>query len=232
MIVAIHQPNFIPWLGYFLKIARANKFVFLDTVQYTKNSFINRNRIKTQSGAAWLTVPVRAKGRFGQPICEVEIVWEEDWRQKHLQTLVTNYRRAPYFSEVFPLLESLYGSVRQDTTLSEFNISIIQAISEHLGLRPTMLRVTNLMVEGKGTDLLVSICQKLQASVYLAGGGATKYQDNQKFLAAGIQIEYSDFKSMPYVQQGGDFVENLSIVDGLMNCGRSIINLICPPLSG
>ena len=229
MRVGIHQPNFLPWLGYFYKLMLAERFVFLDIVQYSKNSFINRNRIKTPQGPSWLTVPVRAKGRFGQSIGEVEIVWDADWRRKHLNSLVANYGRAPFFEEVFPQIQLEYRKVGPGTLLAEFNISLAQQICAYLGLNPQFVRARDLKVEGTDTALLVSICKSVGASRYLAGGGAVKYQADEQFASAGIEVEYSRFRGQPYPQVWNGFVENLSIVDALMNCGRATRDLLSPP---
>lgn len=226
MVVAIHQPNFIPWLGYFYKMAHARQFVFLDTVQYAKASFINRNRIKLKSGPSWLTVPVCTKGRFGQAISDVEIDWDQGWQQKHLHSLTITYHRAPFFDEVFPLLKSQYVSNETVQKLADFSISMIQTICRYLGLSPTLGRASELGVQGKSTDLLVNICTKLGASTYLAGSGAVKYQEDEKFTKAGILVQYSSFRSIKYNQLWGEFVENLSIVDALMNYGQSTRELL------
>ncbi len=106
MIVAIHQPNFWPWIAYFYKILRCDTFVFLDNVQYTKNSFINRNKIKTSQGYIWLTVPVSFN--FGQKILEVKINNNTDWRKKHLKTLELNYKKAIFFEEIYEIIKEVY----------------------------------------------------------------------------------------------------------------------------
>jgi hypothetical protein len=232
MIVAIHQPNFIPWLGYFYKIAHADVFVFLDSAQFTRNSYINRNRIKTQSGPQWLTVPVRTTGRFGQSILEVKMAWESDWRQKHMNALTTNYGRAPFFPQVLALLERSYSVVGSGSGLAEFNISLIEAVCAYLDIKREFVRASNLALEGQSTDLLVRICQELGATTYLAGGGAVNYQDDAMFKAAGVEVEYSDFKRQPYPQLWGDFLPNLSIVDALMNKGPSTLDLLVKQTQG
>jgi hypothetical protein len=228
MMIAIHQPNFIPWLGYFYKLACADQFVFADSLQFTKGSFINRNRIKTNSGTAWLTVPVLTRGRFAQYICDVEIVNDRNWARKHLATIGAHYRRAPYFHEVFPLLESVYAQGTLGPLLVSFNIALIRCLCSYLDLQPIFIRASELRVEGKGTQLLQRICQKLGANRYLAGSGARNYQDDGRLISAGIQPLYSDFRAEKYPQLGNGFVENLSIVDAVMNCGTSVRQFITP----
>jgi len=217
---AIHQPNYIPWLGYFFKIAHADKFVFLDNVVYPDASFINRNSIKTPSGPAWLTIPVIRSGRSGQLIGEVEMDCVKRWAGRHLATLRSNYGRAPYFKETFALLEPHYRSRSADRgSLAEFNIGLICSIAAHLGLNAQLMRASELSVSGHKTDLNLDICRAIGARTYLAGTGAKSYQDDAKLEDAGITPVYSPFSHPRYPQRFGEFVENLSIVDVLMNCG-------------
>src|SRR5256885_665158 len=164
MIVAIHQPNFLPWLGYFYKLASTDAFVFLDNVQYSKNSFINRNRIKTPIGPQWLTVPVQTSGKFNQKINEVVILPDADWKRRHLNTLRTNYGRAPFFEEVFAMLNEEYALVERGTKLADFNVNLVLAICSYLGIESRKIRASEMLVDGTSTGLLVSICQELGAS--------------------------------------------------------------------
>jgi hypothetical protein len=226
MVVAIHQPNFLPWLGYFHKLAHVDAFVFLDTVQYTRNSFINRNRIKTKTGAQWLTLPVRTSGKFGQVIAEVLTVSDQDWRRKHLNALATHYRRTPYFEEVFALLETQYTAVEAQTTLADFNINLTRTVCSYLKLKSKLVRARDLVTSGNSTELLVSICRGLGADAYLAGRGALKYQEDEYFKSAGIQVQYSEFAPQFYSQMWGSFIGNLSVVDALMNCGQQTQRLL------
>jgi WbqC-like protein family len=220
-IAAIHQPNYIPWLGYFFKIAHAHKFVFLDIVSYPCNSFVNRNYIKTPKGPAWLTIPVLTSGRFGQLIREVEIHNLHNWAERHLRILRSNYGRAPYFKETFALLEPHYCGNRGERYLTEFNIGVICSIARYLGIGSQFLRASELSVSGQKTDLIVDICRTIGATTYLAGtGGAMSYQEDAKLEDAGIAPVYSPFSQKRYTQLFGDFVGNLSIVDVLMNCGQ------------
>jgi hypothetical protein len=220
VVAAIHQPNYIPWLGYFFKISRADKFVFLDVVPAPKSSFVNRNSIKTQHGPEWLTIPIHRTGHSGQPICDIETDNIRGWPRRHLATFRTNYSKAPYFKEIFALLENVYGTVAGDrSSLADFNIMLIRAIANYIGLSPQWLRASELGVAGHKTDLLLSICVSIGATTYLAGSGAKAYQQDDVFANAGITTMYSPFSQRSYPQRFGDFVENLSIVDVLMNCG-------------
>lgn len=217
-MVAIHQPNYIPWLGYFFKIARARKFVFLDMVKFPNPGVVNRNTIKAQNGAAWLTIPVLRTGRSNQLIAEVETDGVQPWRKRHLMALRSNYGKAPYFKETFALLEPHYQE--KMSSLAAFNIGLIRAIANHLELSPRFVLASELKdVSGQKTDLIREICLAVGGTSYLAGTGAKSYQEDVKLERAGITPHYSTFFSPTYPQQFGEFVPNLSIVDVLMNCG-------------
>jgi hypothetical protein len=218
--VAIHQPNYIPWLGYFFKSVYADKFVFLDVVPYSHGSFVNRNSIKTPNGPAWLTIPVVKSGRSSQLIGEVETDNTRQWADRHLATLQCNYGRAPYFKETLALLEPHYRIIAGNRrSLAEFNISVICSISTYLGSSAQFMRASELSVSGHKTDLILDICHAIGAKTYLAGTGAKSYQEDEKFEGVGITPVYSPFSQRDYPQLFGEFVGNLSIVDVLMNCG-------------
>jgi hypothetical protein len=225
MIVAIHQPNFLPWLGYFYKIAKCDVFVLLDNVQYVKNSFINRNKIKTPQGAQWLTVPVKIKGRFGQLIKDVEINNTMDWRKKHLRTLEMNYKRAKYFEPVFRGVEAIYFA-RDWQNLCELNIEILKWVVSLLGIEKRLMRASELNVKGEGTQLLINIVKEVGGNTYLSGFGGAKYQEEELFKEVGIKLQYYDFTHPVYPQLWSGFVPNLSIIDLLFNCGPESLSII------
>lgn len=222
MIVSIHQPNFIPWIGYFYKIAKSDIFVILDDVDYTKNSFINRNRIKTPNGAQWLTIPVIHAGRSGQHINEVEIQFFEKNYRKIKSSLQSNYSKSKYYNEVISIFEN-YNSFNDN--LAKFNEYFIRNIANYLGLKTKIIRSSDLNnIRGESTERLVSICSELQASSYLAGFGSTSYQDDKLFFDAKIKPIVYDFIHPIYNQLWGDFESNLSIVDLIMNEGTELFN--------
>ena len=229
MVVAIHQPNFLPWLGYFYKLGRSDVFVLLDNVQYTKNSFINRNRIKTPQGAKWLTVPVKIKGRSGQLIKDVEINNAADWRKKHLRTLEANYKKARFFEPIFQGLEAVYYANEWDN-LCEFNIRLLKWALSMLKSEKRLIRASELSVGGKGTQLLINIVKALGGNMYLSGFGGVKYQEEGLFREAGITLSYCEFEHPIYPQLWGEFVSNLSVADLLFNCGPASLDFQ-PPCS-
>lgn len=223
MLVSIHQPNFLPWIGYFYKIVKSDIFVFLDNVQYTKNSFINRNKIKIPQGDIWLTVPISFK--FGQLINEVKINNKTDWREKHLKTLEMNYKRTYFYEDVFKIIKETYY-LKNWQNLSDFNISIIKTITSYLGLNKSIIKSSSLDVQGKSTKLLIQIVKKVGGNAYLSGFGGIKYQEEELFKKEGIKLVYYNFTSPIYKQLWSKFIPNLSIIDLLFNYGKKSINVI------
>jgi WbqC-like protein family len=219
MLVAIHQPNFFPWLGYFDKIRRADVFIFLDAADYPRSgsggmgSWCNRVRLNVQGQARWVTCPVQ-KLPLGSPISEAAIDDGQPWRDKLLRTLQANYARAPRFAEAMALLRPLILS--GEGNLASFNIAAITTIAAHLGAASRFVRQSDLAGEGRSTALLVSLVKAAGGTAYLAGGGAGGYQDDALFERGGVKLVYQDFKPEPY----GDsekFIPGLSVIDGLMH---------------
>jgi hypothetical protein len=209
-LVAIHQPNFFPWLGYFDKIRRADVFVLLDAVDYP--------RIAMQGEARWVTCPLR-RMPLGSPILAAEIDDSQPWRAKLLRTLETNYRKAPSYLQSMVLLEPLINS--PETNLAAFNIAAITAIAAYLGLSSRFVRQSSLRYSGRATELLISLVNAVGGSAYLAGGGAGGYQDDTLFEECGVELVKQDFVACAY----GDpvrFLPGLSVIDYLMQDGRPL----------
>jgi hypothetical protein len=226
MIIAIHQPNFIPWLGYFYKMAHCDTFVLLDDVQYTKNSFINRNRIKTSQGELWLTMPVTTSGKFGQLINETILTQKELHVKKILSTIKLNYSQAPFFQVYFGEFEQILQT--PNNSLSELNIELIRWICKKLEIHTQIVKSSDLHInsELESTERLVAICQKLEAKCYLSGMGAFKYQDDAIFNTNGITLSKNKFVPPVYQQLWKEFIPSLSILDTLFNCGEQTIKYI------
>lgn len=223
MIVAVHQPQYLPWIGYFDKMRKADVFCYLDNVQFKKNEWQNRNRIKTAQGWQWLTVPVSY--RFPQRINEVRINHAVDWRKKHLQALISNYSKAPFFKAHAVFLEQAYS--RDWEFISELNLFMIEHIRTALNLadKPTAL-ASDFKLSDDPTGRLIDICRALGADTYLAGRGGAGYMDSEMFKSAGIRVLTQDFQHPRYPQRFGAFVANLSIVDLLFNCGPQSMKMI------
>jgi len=217
MKIAVHQPQYLPWLGYFHKMMMADVFVFLDNVQFKKNEFQNRNRIKTKDRVIWLTVPVIH--RFPQLISEVMINNRENWRKKHLRTLEINYRKAPYFERFFPIF--VEGLEKEWVYLSPLNIYFVEKIAEALAIEKRFVVASELESLPEGaTDRLVAICRKLGGNTYISGAGGRGYLELTKFEKAGIKVIFQEFKHPVYPQLYGEFEPYLSVVDLLFNLGE------------
>ena len=223
MILAAHQPAYLPWLGYFEKIARADVFVYLDTVQFEKNSFTNRNKIKTSQGAQWLTIPVKTKGHIGNTLRNTFLNDTQNWRIKHLKSVEMNYRKSPYFQELFPKLQTLL--ICQETNLSELCWNQLQFWLTELDIKTKLVKSSELQVTTRKSDLVLDLCQHFVADQYLSGALGKNYLDENAFLQAGITIEYQDFKHPIYPQLWGEFEPYMGIVDYWMNCGSDFKNI-------
>ncbi len=223
-VVAIHQPNFFPWLGYFDKIAKAHAFVFLDSVSFPKNSWVNRVRLNIQSEARWATCPVQ-RATMGGALAGVMIDDSKPWRDKLLKTLDANYRRAAHFDRTMTLVEPLIRS--GEPRLGDFNIAAISAIARALGLTTRLLRQTELPHQGASNELLTSLVKAAEGQAYLIGGGAGEYHDDRPFAVAGIAIVKQQFESKPY-GPADRFVPGLSVLDYLMHDGRPLGGLSQP----
>jgi hypothetical protein len=216
MIVAIHQPNYAPWIGYFRKIARADHFFFLDDAAFSKGSVTNRVRILDSGKPAWLTVP--AKPPLGTPILNV-IPGQADWPQRHLSRLSNAYRLASAFAEVWPGVEQLYSELPAHN-LAETNCLLIERYCERLGIEATFHRASEVPDILSGDDRLIALVRSIpEATGYLSGSGGRKYQDEGKFAAAGLSLDYNAYEPVPYPQISDGFAPGLSILDAVFNVG-------------
>jgi WbqC-like protein family len=216
--VAIHQPQYLPYTGFFHKIAHADIFVHLDNVQFQKNGLQNRNKIRTQQGWQWLTVPV--SHHFGQLILDVQLDATGTWPLKHWNALATNYSRAPFFKQYAGGLKDLLLENKFDR-LCALNVTAAEWVMEQLEIKTPMVLASTLDVSGTQSELLISICRALGADTYLSGPGGKQYMDMSAFENAGIKVIWQDFIPPVYEQvfRDTEFVPNLSIVDVLFNCG-------------
>jgi hypothetical protein len=224
---AIHQPNYVPWPGYFHKLAVVDVFVYLDAVQYPRGqSFAARNRIKTPNGVTYLTVPVSVpKGSEGKAsYLEVDFA-DDKWRRKHAATVEQSYARAPHFDEIF---ERYAQHVESAESLVGLNVELIDAFAEYLGIDTRRVRLSELLPSfGQKTDLIVDVARALDASAYLSGsGGGREYTEEAVLGEHGIELRFDEFEYPHYEQLWGDFEPNLSVLDVLFNCGRGSRELI------
>lgn len=223
MIISIHQPQFLPWLGYFDKIERSDTFVFLDDVQFKKNEWQNRNKIKTFENWQWLTVPVNHK--FLQKIKDVQINNTTQWRKKHLHALKTNYSKARYFNNYFDFFEQTYS--QEWKALSDINIYFIKYLIEALGFtNKKIVKASDFQFKEGRDERLIDICKHFGGDIYLSGEGGQDYLDLDKFEREGIKVIYQNYKHPVYTQQFGHFIPNLSIIDLLFNCGPDSFSIL------
>jgi hypothetical protein len=221
VIVAAHQPAYLPWLGYFDKIARADLFVYLDTVQFEKNSFTNRNRIKTPQGLQWLTVPVKIKGHLSATLRDTQIDNNQAWRTKHLKAIALNYAKSPYFSTCFPRLEGLIS--HNEENLAEYCWYQLRFWVAELGIKTELVRSSTLPRLGAKSELVLGLCRHFSADHYLSGPLGREYLVEEDFDQAGIRIEYQAYVHPTYSQPWGAFVPGLSAVDAWMHCGSEAL---------
>lgn len=227
MLTGIHQPQFLPWLGYFDKINTSDIFIFLDDVQFKKNEWQNRNRIRTAQGCQWLTVPVIHN--FGQLIKEVQINNTIDWRKNHLTTLEQNYRKAPFFEQYFPIFENIYH--QEWDLLSELNMTIILKLINEFNITTKIVKSSDFTATDDKTQRLVDLCKAVDGTTYFSGADGYKYMELEKFDHAKISITAQDFIHPIYPQlrstdDKNDFISHLSIIDLIFNCGPNTLPII------
>ncbi|MCW5296902.1 hypothetical protein DXT88_01795 [Herbaspirillum lusitanum] len=217
--VVIHQPDFIPYLGFFHRFLSSELYLVLDHVQFvngTSRAWTHRDKIKTPKGAQWLSVSVQKAPR-DTPINQIEISTVVNWRAENLRLLEANYRTAPYYEEIMPYLRELYGT--SDTMLADFNLRSIQMLMSLLDVVRPMIFSSALSPQGTKNELLIDLLKKVDATRYLSGVGARDYMDETLFHQAGIEVVWQNFQHPVYPQLHGDFEPYLSSVDALFNCG-------------
>jgi len=226
MRIAIAQPTYLPWLGYLDLIDQVDAFVLLDHVQFEKQSWQHRNRIKTPTGLQWLTVPVIFRGRFGQSICEVEIR-DCEFRRKHLRSIDVNYRRAPFFGDYF---EELSERLRcpQGAHLVDLNVQLIEWFMRRLEIQTPLFFSSQLNVAGTRTQLLANICSSLGATTYVSPIGSAAYLLREiKLLTIGsIEVRFHHYQHPEYRQMFPPFIPYASILDLLFNEGGRALDVI------
>lgn len=224
MIVAVHQPQYLPWTGYFDKMDSADVFVLLDTVQFKKGEWQNRNRFKTDRGPVWVTVPVRHHS--GQLISEVAINEQNrNWSHKHRQALTTCYGATPFCEPVAAALETLWE--REWSRLAPLNSAVIEALRELLGIDTPLVVASDLPpMPDQADERLIAICRELGADTYLAGAGGPAYMEMERWEGTGIDVRVHDFTHPMYDQPFGDFLPAMSAVDLLCNCGPEALEVL------
>jgi hypothetical protein len=231
-LVAVHQPHYLPWLRYVEKIARADVFIVLDTISYSKNGWQNRNRIKTDGGSALLTVPVEVS--LGDTLDQARICNRTPWQRKHWQTISQHYRNAPYFDRYAPLLEPVYG--RTWERLADLNRHMLGLFLGALGITTTVQYASEMDAPGTATERLVNLVRAVGGTSYYSGAYALDaYLDPALFREAGIGLLLQHWTAPVYPQLHGAFVPDLSVLDLLMNVGpgsRDVLLASATPVRG
>lgn len=219
-IAAIHQPQYLPYLGFFEKVAAADVFVAMDSVQFQRRGTQNRNRIKSNEGALWLTVPVLQ--RSGQLIREVATNPTVEWQKQHWHALVVNYSRAPFFETYSTELKEILE--RPWATLCDLNMALLSWTFDALGISRQIVYMSDLDVAGRSSELLADICRAVDADHYISGPGGRRYMELDVFEAAGVEVMWQDFTSPTYTQLFPKlgFIPDLSVIDALFCCGPDV----------
>lgn len=223
--LAVLQPGYMPWLGFFDQLQRSDVFIFYDDVQFDKNGWRNRNRVKSLAGEPhWLTVPVHVRS-LGQRLLETEVDNRQPWARKHIGTIRQFYARAPHLNRYLQGLEELLlGNTWE--RLCDLDIAAIKLMCEWLGLKRDMMRSSELGIGGERSERLLNLCLHVGADCYLSGNAAQEYLDAELFASHGVTIEWQDYQHPVYPQQHGTFVPYLSALDLLLNCGDNSASVI------
>jgi len=218
-IVAISQSGYLPWKGYFDIISRVDEYIILDEVQYPKETFCNRNHIKTPEGLQYLTVPVVTKGRAEQKISEAQVA-DAKWAHKHWSTIQNNYARSEFFGLYKDRFAEVYDKAAALQNLSAINESFLRLLCGILGINTKLTQSSEYeLAEGKN-EKVVGLLKQSGAGIYLARPGSREYMQAAPALYEGIKIVYMDYAGYPeYKQQNGEFVHNLSVIDLIFNMG-------------
>lgn len=217
MIISIHQPAYLPWLGYFDKIQRSDYFIYLDSVQLEKNSYTYtyRNKIKTPQGSTWLTIPLKTKGYTTNSIRDIRIDNSQHWKKKHLKNIFFNYKKAKFFDEVYPKIALLY-EVDFDF-FSDLAYQHMVFWLKEFNINTKIVKSSTLNIESKKSDLVLDLCSNFRASKYLSGALGKDYLKEGGFDHHQIKIEYQNYRHPVYRQVNGEFLPYMGIVDFWMN---------------
>jgi hypothetical protein len=225
MLVTVHQPEHLPWLGLLAKVAAADLWIVLDDVAYRKNYFQNRNRVVLSGEPVWVTVPVHAP--HGTSIAEVTVTDSPEWRRKYTGRLLQAYGKAPFADALQPALEVI-GAADAGSSLADLNMALFTWLADAFEVRTPVVRSSSLGLPGAKSELLVHLCQEVGASTYLAGPSGRDYLDRSLFDAVHIDVRYFDFRHPTYAQQAPVFLAAMSAVDALANVGSGSPCLLAP----
>jgi len=225
VIIGILQPGYLPWLGFFEQMYRSDVFVLYDDVQYDKEGWRNRNRIKTANGIQWLTVPVLARFSSHPRITDVQINNEVNWRKKHLASIQQSYMRAKYFMDYYELFEKTYS--RDWDFLVDLDLYFIMKLAECLGIKEKRIfRSSELSIQGERIERLIHLCKHFGADTFYEGAAGRNYIDEKVFSEEGIRVEFQSYEHPIYSQLYGEFISHLSVIDLLFNHGKESLSIL------
>lgn len=216
-IISAHQPAYLPWLGYFHKIALSDDFVILDSVQFEKNSFINRNKIKTSNGPLWLTVPVLIAGHTQNLISDIQVNNAVNWRDKHWKSICLNYRKAPYFGKFSGFFEDMFQN--QWEKLVDLLEHSFRFFIQELGIKTRIHNQHDLNICSKKQELIIDLARHFDADAFVFGALGKEYADEDYFKQNRVIPYFQDYRHPVYAQNGKDFIANMSVIDLLFNVG-------------
>ncbi len=224
--IAVMQPTYLPWYGYFGLIDYVDEFIFLNNVQFEKRSWQSRNLIKSNEKKLMLSIGVSSKGKFFQNLDQVLILQESKNKKKHLKAIELNYKKTKYFNDYFPLLSNIYN--HDYKYLKDFNIAIINLVCGILDIKTKITHSNDIRLNfDSKVDRLVKICKYLDAESYISPEGSKNYlNDTKLFEINKINLKYFNMKSFTYNQLGKNFISNLSIIDLIFNEGPKALKII------
>lgn len=217
MILTAHQPVYLPWLGLFHKIALADLFCYFDIAQYQKKDYNNRNKIKTNRGEIWLSVPVESKNHFEKSVGEILIV-QSGWQRKHFKSIQLAYQKSRYYRDHIGYLEDLLIG-QSFETLSALNLHMLRLLMQKLGITTPIVMASDYGFNESKSDLVLEMCLRLKADVYIFGAQGRNYADVDKFRASGVEPYFQEYRHPIYQQLHGEFLPYMSVIDLLFNEG-------------
>lgn len=223
MILTAHQPVYLPWLGLFHKIALAELFCIFDIAQYQTKDYNNRNKIKTNAGPIWLSVPVESRDHFEKKICDIRIV-QNGWNRKHLKSIQLAYQKAPYYKDYIDPLEKILGTRYE--FLTDLNTEILQFSLAALGIEVPVVKASDHAFSGYKSDLVLDMCVKLKADDYIFGAQGKNYADVASFEKQNIAVSFQDYVHPRYPQLHGEFEAYMSVIDLLFNTGPEAFSVL------
>lgn len=224
MIITAHQPLYMPWLGFFHKMILADTICILDDVQFSDGDNINRNKIKTQFGTKWLTVPVKKKNHLSKQIRQIEIA-DLEWKNRHLALIRQSYSKTAFFSSYIDSFDEIINGTNYQY-LIDLDMVVLKFLLRELGINTNIIMSSELNIKETKSDLILSICQELGADVYISGQNGPKYLNVEDFKGEKKQIMVQQYRHPNYSQSFGDFIPNLSVIDLLFNYGPQSRDII------